>query len=108
MSNTDRARYWEEQMVAWQASGVSGQAYCKDQGLVYHQFTYWRKKLLATDDQSALETSAGFAQAVPVQDFQSSAYAHDAALTISLPGGIAITGLHAGNVSLLGDILRPL
>lgn len=29
-------------------------------------------------------------------------------LAVSLPGGITVTGLHAGNVALLGDILRQL
>jgi hypothetical protein len=29
-------------------------------------------------------------------------------LTLRLPGGMAITGLHAGNVDLLGAILRQL
>jgi hypothetical protein len=29
-------------------------------------------------------------------------------LTLMLPGGIAITGLHAGNVDVLGAILRQL
>jgi hypothetical protein len=29
-------------------------------------------------------------------------------LTVSLPGGVSITGLHAGNVELLGAVLRQL
>jgi len=29
-------------------------------------------------------------------------------LTVALPGGVSITGLHAGNIELLGAILRQL
>jgi len=31
-----------------------------------------------------------------------------AGLTVSLPGGVSITGLHAGNIELLGAVLRQL
>jgi hypothetical protein len=31
-----------------------------------------------------------------------------AGLTVSLPGGISITGLHTGNIELLGAVLRQL
>ncbi|MEX1056709.1 MAG: IS66 family insertion sequence element accessory protein TnpB [Natronospirillum sp.] len=108
MSNTERARYWEEQVVAWQASGVSGQAYCKDQGLVYHQFTYWRRKLLKIESPDVATDGAGFAKVTPAFRRGESTAVPDSELTLSLPGGIAIRGLHAGNVSLLGDILRQL
>lgn len=108
MSNTDRTRYWEEQLTAWQASSASGQAFCKEQGLVYHQFTYWRRKLLANDNEIEADKNAGFIQVTPApRRSEPSAYS-ESALTVSLPGGIAITGLHAGNVALLGDILRQL
>jgi hypothetical protein len=29
-------------------------------------------------------------------------------LTVSLPGGVSITGLHVGNIDLLGAVLRQL
>jgi hypothetical protein len=29
-------------------------------------------------------------------------------LTVALPGGVSITGLHAGNIELLGAVLRQL
>lgn len=108
MSNTDRTRYWEEQLTAWQTSGVSGQAFCKAQGLVYHQFIYWRRKLLATDNEVAADKIAGFARVTPAPRRSEPGVPSESELTVSLPGGIAITGLHAGNVALLGDILRQL
>src|SRR5680860_1728188 len=50
MTPTERAHAWQRHMTDWQASGVSGSAYCKQQSLVYHQFVYWRQKLTPTED----------------------------------------------------------
>jgi len=36
------------------------------------------------------------------------AVATDAGLTLTLPNGVAISGLHASNINLLGAILRQL
>jgi hypothetical protein len=45
----------------WETSGVSGNAYCKQQSLTYHQFFYWRRKLAPTEDCAI---SLGFTLAV--------------------------------------------
>ena len=62
MTTPDLHQLWQQTLSDWQASGLSGAAYCK-QG---------------------------------------------AGLTVSLPGGVSITGLHAGNIELLGAVLRQL
>ena len=46
MTPTERAHVWQQHITDWEASGVSGSAYCKQQSLVYHQFFYWRQKAL--------------------------------------------------------------
>jgi len=46
---------------------------------------------------------SGFARVAPV----SGSEATDG-LTVSLPGGVSVTGLHAGNIELLGAVLRQL
>ena len=38
------ARYWLQQIEAWQSSGQTQQAYCKTNELSYHRFGYWRRK----------------------------------------------------------------
>jgi len=65
MTPTERAHAWQRHMTDWQASGVSGSAYCKQQSLVYHQFVYWRQKLTPTDDSPKQEqVTTGFARVV--------------------------------------------
>ena len=106
MTPTERAHVWQQHITDWQVSGVSGSAYCKQQSLVYHQFVYWRRKLVLTDDSLKQEQAAtGFARVVsgPVVST-----GRVDGLTVSLPGGVSITGLHAGNIELLGAVLRQM
>lgn len=104
MTIQQREHYWQQIMAEYQASGLSGMAYCKQQTISYHQFTYWRSKLRQADSDEPREyPGSGFAR-VSVADPSSST----AELTIRLPSGISITGLHGDNIDLLGSILRQL
>ena len=90
MTTQERADFWQQQITAWLDSGLSGHAFCKSQALVYHQFAYWRKKLEQPVDSDSLP---GFARV---------------GLTLTLPNGITLSGLHLGNIDLLGAIMRQL
>lgn len=98
----NQQQYWQQQITAWQASELSGAAYCKEHSLTYHRFCYWRQKLISRQ-RTQVNSPSGFAKVVPPP---SPAAAGE--LMISLPSGLSITGLHAGNVELLGAILRQL
>jgi hypothetical protein len=100
MTTQERTHFWQKQITAWQASGLSGPAFCKQHDLAYHQFVYWRQK---QGPQCVGQTvAAGFARVTtPVAEVRDE-------LTLSLPNGVSITGLHSGNVELLGAILRQL
>lgn len=43
---TEIAPDWSARLSAWQSSGKSGAAWCRDNGIGYYQFQYWRDKLL--------------------------------------------------------------
>ncbi len=106
MTPTERAHVWQQHITDWKASGVSGSAYCKQQSLVYHQFVYWCRKLAPTDDSLEQEQAVtGFTRVVSVPG---AGIGGADGLTVSLPGGVSITGLHAGNIELLGAVLRQL
>jgi hypothetical protein len=100
MTTQERADFWQQQITAWLGSGLSGHAFCKHQALVYHQFAYWRKKL---EQPAATDSLAGFARVV-----MPTAIATEGGLTLTLPNGIAISGLHPGNIDWLGAIMRQL
>jgi hypothetical protein len=106
MTTTERAQVWQQHITEWEVSGVSGSAYCKQQSLVYHQFVYWRRKLVLTEDSLEQEQAAtGFARVVSAPGV---GICGADGLTVSLPGGVSITGLHAGNIELLSAVLRQL
>ena len=106
MTPTERAHVWQQHITEWEVSGVSGSAYCKQQSLVYHQFVYWRRKLVLTEDSLEQEQAAtGFARVVSAPG---AGIGVADGLAVSLPGGVSITGLHAGNIELLGAVLRQL
>jgi len=73
--------------------------------LFYQQFVYWRRKLEGKNDAPRIEPvpTSGFSRVTQVTP---SPMPSD--LTLSLPRGMTITGLHTGNVDLFGAILRQL
>lgn len=99
----EREQLWQQHITEWQASGLSGMAYCKQQSLTYCRFIYWRKRLAGSGRVSDGAASSGFARVAPVSGIEATG-----GLTVSLPGGVLITGLHAGNIELLGAVLRQL
>jgi len=100
MAGAELHHFWQHTLAEWAASGLSGAAFCREHRLGYHQFGYWRRKLRAEDES---QTDVGFARVTPVADADTAD-----GLTVSLPGGVSITGLHAGNIELLGAVLRQL
>ena len=98
----ERAGLWQQHITEWQASGLSGMAYCRQRSLTYGRFVYWRKKLAASQAPEGAAPS-GFARVSPVSSAEASS-----GLTVLLPGGVSITGLHADNIALLGAVLRQL
>lgn len=42
---TETTLDWSARISAWRASGKSGAAWCRDNGIGYYQFQYWKDKL---------------------------------------------------------------
>jgi hypothetical protein len=61
MVHTQREQIWQQRITDWQASGLSGMAYCKQQSLTYCRFVYWRKKLTHSEPELNEVASSGFA-----------------------------------------------
>lgn len=97
----EREQLWQQHITQWQTSGLSGMAYCKQHSLTYCRFVYWRKKL--SSGAPGDSAPSGFARVAPVSRPEPTN-----GLSVSLPGGVSITGLHAGNIELLGALLRQL
>ena len=52
--------FWSERLAHWQISGKNGMQWCKEQGLSYGHFNYWKKELLI--EQNPTEISKQFSE----------------------------------------------
>lgn len=43
--NSELRQYWQEKNALWKKSGLNQQAFCKEHGLNYNQFVYYRAAL---------------------------------------------------------------
>jgi len=104
-SNVRNNEFWQNHIAQWQSSGLSQASYCRQQALLTHQFSYWKRKFLADREPVTSEPKAGFAR-VQVA-------AHVA--TPSLPGlslcfrdGTQLTGITQNNMALLIQLIEVL
>ena len=95
----DRITYWQRHVDQHQQTDLSGAAYCQRQGLVYHQFTYWRRKLSEVDSLST-PSSSGFSQVVLPPSLPSPSGLH-----LRLPDGVEIHGIDGSNVAVVHQLL---
>ena len=91
---------WAAHIEKWRLSGLSAKAFCEQEGLVYHQFGYWRQKFLSADDAP---TGSKW---VPVTIAAESH--HTSSLEVLLPNGAVIRGIDTGNVSLVTSLVASL
>ena len=88
---------WKSHVNAFEASGQSAQAYCKEHALVYHRFKYWQYKF--RDEERAAD---GFA-AVSVA--REGATAHPLAV-VEFPSGIRLAVYDASLLANLAGWLQ--
>ena len=103
-TQSNRSSEWAGHLQQWQQSQLSGAAFCQQQGLTYHQFIYWKQKLLvpqAPRAQAERESPHALVKVAPLPNSGSD-------ITLVLPTGLRIDGLNAGNIHLLGQVLAQL
>lgn len=94
MSHSDeRTIFWRDHIDAWSHSDQSQAAYCRDQGLAYYRFTYWKQKLDQTPSPVPDARKGGF---VPVQRLP----VPRSGLTLRLPNGIIVEGIDEDTVDV--------
>ena len=45
METINKEDFWQDHITAWQGSGLSQSAYCKQHEIKFHNFAYWRNRL---------------------------------------------------------------
>jgi len=82
--------FWQSHIEAWQSSGLSQAAYCKESDLIIHRFGYWKRKLL--DTPLATPEPVGFVALNPVVVAST--------LVLQLPNQLRIEGITPDNLHL--------
>jgi hypothetical protein len=49
----EKRRFWKKHIDAWRDGDLSQRQYCREHGLKYHRFIYWKEKFSATKAPSA-------------------------------------------------------
>jgi hypothetical protein len=93
--------FWHLHSMQWQASGLSQASYCRQQALLTHQFSYWKRKFLADRELVDPEPKAGFAR-VQVATLSSPG------LSLSFRDGTRLTGLAQNNMALIKQLIEVL
>jgi hypothetical protein len=50
--STEKREYWSKHIKEWETSKLSQESYCKQAGITYGTFVYWRSQLLLKSIQS--------------------------------------------------------
>lgn len=96
---TEQQAHWQQWISRWHQSGQSQTAFCEAHDLAYHQFTYWRRKLVTPP--IAVSRPSGFVAVQRAED-------HHTGLTLTLPNGICIQGLAPQHLPWLPQLLAHL
>ena len=103
-NNTDH-EFWQLHIEQWHTSGLSQASYCRQQALLAHRFSYWKRKFLTDCEPVVPEPKSGFARvqvAAPVATFSSSG------LSLCFRDGTQITGIAQHNLALIKPLLEVL
>jgi len=97
-----RCQYWREHINSWRKSGHSGAAYCLLHQLVYHQFSYWRRKFLDSHAQLTPCEPTGFIRVL------GTGTESPVGLSLALPNGLVIQDIGDTNVGVVRQLLAVL
>jgi len=97
-SREEKRVYWASHVKEWKASGETQSCYCRRHRLKAHQLSYWKQVLESNSSTEHTPTYSGFV-AVQVAD------PHPQGLTIRLPNGLCLEGVHAENLAVARDLI---
>lgn len=111
-----RNSHWQHHIDHWQTSDLSGADYCREHGLIYHRFLYWRRKFDPAATEQPVQTDADaqtLSAFVAVQPPSSltgftevSGDSDD--LHLCLPNGLEIRNIYPNNLDNVRALLERL
>ncbi|MCK5191608.1 MAG: hypothetical protein KAR12_16300 [Methylococcales bacterium] len=104
-SDNQTKTFWLEHIEHWQTTELSQAAYCQQHELVAHQFSYWKRKLVAVANASPASKSSlpGFAH-VQIESARSQA----SGLSLHFVDGTRLEGIGHNNMMLVYPLIEKL
>ncbi len=99
--------HWKHHIEAWQASGLSQNAYCRKHGLKSNQLCYWKRKLTTSKVDSAAASSVPSKAFVPLT-VNTRASQSSQSLCLRLPNGCELSGIEAQHLPTVNRLLAVL
>lgn len=107
-----RLSYWAKLNSMWEASGISQEKFCGEQGVVYKQFVYWRAQVLKRDKQASNQPKLLCVAPLPQQVAQQSMTAQSPevsdALEVLLPSGVVLHIKSTTDIGKASALLKQL
>jgi hypothetical protein len=100
------SQQWRKQIEDWRNSGLSQQAFCRNRGLSYHKFHYWRKKLTGELVNKPVNKTPSRSSALVPVTYQSPSPTDS--LSVHLPNGVCLRGISGDNLLLVERLLESL
>jgi len=109
---SERLAYWTKLNSLWEASDLSQEKFCAEQGVVYKQFVYWRSRVLNRDKQASNQPNLLCVAPLPQQTTQPSMTAQSPetlkALEVSLPSGVVLHIKSTSDIGKASALLKQL
>ncbi|WP_067514695.1 IS66 family insertion sequence element accessory protein TnpA [Endozoicomonas ascidiicola] len=96
---------WLQQVEAWHDSGLSQNAWCRQNGVKPSQPGYWKKKLWTGKAPASSSKSVSAFVPVSLTQNQSQTCEESSPLTVSLPSGLSVSGVNHQNLALVGQLI---
>lgn len=63
---TEKYKFWQPHIEAWEHSGISHSDYCREKGLSIKKFGYWKRKLCSKNTEAVSFVPVAIKKTYPV------------------------------------------
>jgi len=105
LNQASRKLFWSDHIQAWQTSGLSQSAYCRQHDLCTQKLSYWKRKILSSPLLVPQAANSGFAR---IQVDEQSASNAVFELSLQFPDGTQLLGIPADNLTLIKSLVEVL
>lgn len=101
IEKSKKREFWEDHIKCWKASSQTQSHYCRLHQLKIHQLLYWKKILRDLPSTTNTDSKNSGFISITVKPSPPTAQT----LVLELSNGVRITGIHAGNLNVIQDII---